>query len=236
MSFDESICLLARMCMPAYMCVYVCMWESTCSIACTCEYTYGPVCVYECVHENTLVPQCVDVCICLWDGTLVLQCVHVCVYEGTLISAMMCTSVCVYFGVHFCHSVPVEVLGIPPVSILTFYLALDVLDEKHLFFRCLLGLLEASYLNSFCASSCSCLTLCVETRELQLCTTCQAFCECSGLESTSSHLHASHSLVLTSFQRVYSIHISWFWKCEKVYTVWRVCNFWGLCLLFKKTI
>lgn len=107
-----------------------------------------------------------------------------CVYEGTLISAMVCTYVCVYVGVHLCHSVPVEVLGMPPVSILTFHLAVDCVPFSEVSW-----ILEGSYLNSFCGSSCFCLTLCVGTWGLQLCMTCRAFCECSGLESTFSRFH-----------------------------------------------
>lgn len=160
------------------------------------------------------------VCVCVWGYTYISHGVHMCmcVLWGALLPQCSCGG-------------PRNTASVLPHLLPCFRLCL--------FFRCWLGLLETSYLINFCGSSCSCLTPCVGTWGRQLCMTCQAICECSGLESTSSHLHGTVFLVpwsLHLFRGFTQFTFYDFWECEKVYTVWRVCNFWGLYLLFKKII
>ena len=141
-------------------------WESTCYIVCTSEYTYATVCVYECesVWEHTCATVCPSVYMSVRWQTCAVVCTCVCIWGYTYISHGVHICMCVRWGT----LVPQCSCGGPRNTI-----------SAH-------PLLPPCFrLCPFC----SCLTHCVGTWGLQLWMTCRAFCECSGLEFTSSHFH-----------------------------------------------
>lgn len=191
------------------VCIWVCVWEHTCATACPS--------VSMSVRWQTCSVVCT--CVCIWGYTYISHGVHICmcVRWGTLVPQCSCGGPRNTTSVH---------PHLPPCC------------RLFPFFRCLLDFggqlpYQLLWLLLFLPH-----TLCWNMGTAAVYDLLGfLWVLWTGIYFFTLSWHcATHSLVPTSFPSVYSVHVLWFWKREKVYTAWRLCNFWGLCLLFKKTI